>query len=136
MKKEIHFDVNSIIKIVIHDRKRSSYGWLPERQRTWFFGLIKRNKFQEAGYYPYKCYWEGSMTGDSWEASPSTRERLIEYGYQVEPDGIVWEKPYISISLKGDHSITKKFETFEDAKEYVEDIKEWSDIKFYILTNG
>jgi hypothetical protein len=134
--KELNFDVNSIIKIEIHDRTESSYEWLPAKQRTWFFGLLKRNSWQDEGWYPYGCYEGGSMTGDSWEATPSTKERLLEYGYQIDSDKTVWDRPHIDIHLKGGHSIRKKFETFEDAKEYVEDIKEWSDIKFYILTNG
>ena len=136
MMKELNFDVNSIIKIEIHDRTESSYEWLPAKQRTWFFGLLKRNSWQDEGWYPYGCYEGGSMTGDSWEATPSTKERLLEYGYQIDSDKTVWDRPHIDIHLKGGHSIRKKFETFEDAKEYVEDIKEWSDIKFYILTNG
>jgi hypothetical protein len=137
MKNELHFDVNSIIKIEIHDRTKTSYKWLPARQRTWFFGFLKRNSWQDEGWYPYGCYEEGSsMTGDSWEATPSSKERLIEYGYQVDPDKSVWDRPHIDIHLKNKHSIRKKFETFEDAKEYVEDIKEWSNIKFYIIVNG
>jgi hypothetical protein len=135
MEKELHFDVNSIIKIEIHDRTESSYEWLPARQRTWFFGLFKKNSWQSEGWYPRGCYEEGYM-GDYWEVKPSSKERLLENGYQVDPDKTVWNRPRIDIYLKGGHSIRKKFETFEDAKEYVEDIKEWSDIKFYIIVNG
>jgi hypothetical protein len=134
MGKEIHFDVNSIIKIEIYDRKKDSHKWLPARQRTWLFGLIKRNSWQSEGFYYYGCYEECYESG-CMESRPSSMEQMISYGYQIDENKTVWNKPYISILLKGGNSITKKFETIEDAKEYAEDIKEWSDIKFYIIIN-
>ncbi len=135
MKSEIHFDVNSIIKIEVHDRTKSSYKWLPARQRTWFFGLLKRDSWQDAGWYPYGCYEEGHYDY-SWEASPSSKEHLLEYGYQIDSDKTVWDRPHIDIHLKNKYSFRKKFDTFEQAKAYVEELKKESDVKFHIIING
>jgi hypothetical protein len=135
MEKELHFDVNSIIKIEIHDRTESSYEWLPARQRTWFFGLFKKNSWQSEGWYPQGCYEEGYM-GDYWEEKPSSKERLIDYGYQVDSDKSVWDRPCVNIYLKNKYSLGKKFDTFEQAKSYVEELKKESDIKFHVIVNG
>jgi hypothetical protein len=135
MKKETHFDVNSIVKIEIHDRTETSYKWLPARQRTWFFGLIKRDSWQPEGWYPYGSY-EGGYMGDSWEEKPSSKERLIDYGYQVDSDKSVWDRPCVNIYLKNKYSLGKKFDTFEQAKSYVEELKKESDIKFHVIVNG
>jgi|GEM_PF-5293749 len=135
MLKETHFDVNSIVKIEVHDRNKTSYTWLPARQRTWLFGLIKRDSWQDEGWYPYGCYEEGYM-GDSWEANPSTRESLLEYGYQIDDDKTVWYRPCINIHLKNKYSFGKKFDTFEQAKAYVEELKKESDVKFHVIVNG
>ena len=133
MAEEIHFDVNSISKIEVYDKTKSSYKWLPARQRTWMFGLFKRNSWQDEGWYPYGCYEEGSMTGDSWEASPSSKETLLEYGYKIDDDQTVWYRPCVNIYLRGKYSIIKRFETFEKAKAYVEELKKESSIKFNVI---
>jgi hypothetical protein len=135
MKSEIHFDVNSIVKIEINDRTKTSYTWLPARQRTCFFGLIKRDSWQDAGWYPYGCYEEGHY-GDSWEASPSSEISLLESGYQVDYDKTVWYRPCVNIYLKNKYSFGKKFDTFEQAKAYVEELKKESNVKFHIIING
>jgi len=134
MAKEIHFNVNSIIKIEIYGRKRTSHKWLPPRQRSWLFGLIKRNSWQSEGFYYHGSYYECYESG-CFEATPSSEEYLIKYGYQIDEDKTVWNRPYISIYLKDNNKAQKAFETIEDAKEYVEDIKEQSEVKFYVVIN-
>jgi hypothetical protein len=129
MKYEIHFDVNSIIRINILERREARYGWLPKKQKTFFFNLFKRNSFYPEGFYEdsdYFTYYDGGGIAYS-------EQDLIKYGYQVDPDKSVWEKPYISIIMKNKDSIQIKFESLEEARNYVKEIEEKSEIKFHVI---
>jgi len=130
MKYEIHFDVNSIIKINIIGRREATYGWLPEKQKTFFFGLFKRNSFYQEGFYDnsdYVNYFENDGIAYS-------EKDLIGFGYQVDPDKTVWKKPRIYIIMKNNNTIELEFETVEEARNYVEVIKSKSDIVFHVIT--
>ncbi len=129
---ETHFDVNAIVMIEIAGRRRSSYRWLPAKQKTWFFGLVKRNSWYSEGFY-HGGHYEYCCESGCWDALPSSEEWLMQVNCQVDPDKTVWEKPFLKITLKHDKSITESFETLEEAQEYVEEIKKESDIKFHVI---
>jgi hypothetical protein len=74
----------------------------------------------------YFTYYDGGGIAYS-------EQDLIKYGYQVDPDKSVWEKPYISIIMKNKDSIQIKFESLEEARNYVKEIEEKSEIKFHVI---
>jgi hypothetical protein len=129
MEYEIHFDINSIIRINILGRRETSYGWLPKKQKTFFFGLFKRNSFYSEGFYENSDY----LNFFDSDGIAYSENDLIGYGYQVDPDKSVWEKPYISIIMKNKDSIQIKFESLEEARNYVKEIEEKSEIKFHVI---
>ena len=129
-----HFDIDRILLIRIYPEKRSHYSWLPRRQRRWFFGLFKKNDWQEEGFYSSGCYYEGYM-GDNWEASPRTKIDLEKGGLLVKEDNTVWTKPSVTIYLEHEHSIYRSFETLEEAESWVEELKQTSTKVFEIVQN-
>jgi hypothetical protein len=132
MKTQIEFNINLISVIRIYDRSRDSYTWLPKKQKTRLFGLIKRNAWHDEGFYPYGCYREGYM-GDEWDATPVTREYLISNGYQVDEDNSVWRKPHVIVQLGPKESISRKFETYEDAKIWAYELRSRNSNQFEII---
>ena len=117
-----HFNVDRIIKIRVVDKQKDSYEWLPKKQKTWFFGLFKRKSWHSEGFYPYGDYEECYECG-CWDASASTKERLIEHGYIVDSQNVVWRKPYVTVYLESEYSVTQKFDTIEQANEWVDELK-------------
>jgi hypothetical protein len=122
MQNAEHFNVDRIIKIVVVDKQKDSYAWLPKKQKTWFFGLFKRKSWYSEGFYPSGCYDECYECG-CWEANASTKESLIKYGYIVDSQNIVWRKPYVTLYLESSYSVTQKFDTIEQANEWVDELK-------------
>lgn len=129
---EEHFDVSSIIGIEITDKRETSYRWLPKKQKTFFFGMWKRDAWHSEGFYDYGYYYEGYM-GDSWDATPYTKEDLIMNGYIVDENNVVWRKPYATVYLRNKYEVTTYFNTFEDSIEWCENLKLKSGKKFEIV---
>lgn len=114
---EQYFDINRIVKITLYDRRETSYKWLPKKQKTWFFGLFKLNKWHSSGFYSNGCYKECYESG-CWDATPSTSVDLLNSGYIIE-NKIVYSKPCVSIQLTDKCEVTKKFTNYKDAKSWV-----------------
>lgn len=127
-----HFDISRIIGIEVFDKRRTSYRWLPEKQKTAFFGLIKRNSWHSAGFYSNGCYEECYESG-CWDAHPETADSLIGQGYLVDHDETVWHKPFATVFLEADCKVTKKFNTLDEVNEWVEFLKTKSGKTFEIV---
>ena len=121
---ENHFDVSRIIGIKIIDKRLSRYEWLPEKQKTTFFGLIKRNSYHSEGYYYLECYESGH---------PSTRQQVIEQGYLIDSDNVVWHRPYVTVYLEHEYQVNKNFVTFEEALQWADELKATSGKTFEIV---
>lgn len=126
-----HINVDRIIGIRIYDERGAAYKWLPAKQKTTFFGLIKLNKWYSEGFYAYGCYEEGY--GDSsWDSSAYTESELIQRDYLVRGKD-VFHKPYVIVYLQDDISISKKFNTLHEAQSWVEQLKSKCKNQFEII---
>lgn len=132
------FDINRIIGVKIVDKQKTGHKWLPKKQKTAFFGLVKRNAWHSEGFYSGGHYQECYESG-CWDACPSSAESLISYGYLVEWDGpnhteqTVYSKPYVTVYLESDYQTTRNFEKIEDAQAWVEELKATSGKTFEIV---
>ena len=129
---EQHFDVSRIIGIKIIDKRKSSHKWLPEKRKTAFFGLIKRNAFYSEGYYSNGQYQECYESG-CWDACPTTRQFLLQSGYLIDSDNVVWNRPYVIVCLEYKGEVSKNFVTYEEALQWADELKATSGKTFEIV---
>lgn len=129
---EIHFDISRIAGIKIIEKRKSSYKWLPEKRKTAFFGLIKRNAYYSEGYYSSGHYQECYESG-CWDACPTTRQSLLQSGYLIDSDNVVWNRPYVIVCLEYKGEVSQNFVTFEEAIQWAEELKQKSDKTFEIV---
>jgi len=134
-KNQTHFDVSRIVKIEIFEKYSAYYKWLPRKQKTSFFGLIKLNKYYEEGFYMYGSYKNGSYDCE-WDQTPMTYDDLIQSGYLIDTDKKVWNRPRVIVYLEYKGDIFKTFNTFEEAWSWVNDLKSLSGKKFEIVHHG
>lgn len=130
-RTEEHFDVDRIIGIKVVDKRESSYAWLPKKQKTFFFGLIKRDSWYSEGFYSSGHYQECYESG-CYDASTYTKEDVLDKGYLVDENNVVWHKSYATVYLEDDHTVTKYFNTFSEAIEWCEMVKSTSGKTFEI----
>lgn len=128
---EQYFDIDRIVKITLYDKIKSSYKWLPEKQKTWFFGLFKRNQWYSSGFYSNGCYQECYESG-CWDATPSNPADLLNSGYLIE-DKVVYHKPSVSIQLTDKCEINKRFNNYQDAKQWVSKLMTKSQKSFEVI---
>ena len=129
---ENHFDVSRITGIKIIEKRKSSYKWLPEKRKTALFGLIKRNAYYSEGYYSHGHYQECYDSG-CWDAHPTTRQSLLQSGYLIDSDNVVWNRPYVIVCLEYKGEVSQNFVTFEEAIQWAEELKQKSGKTFEIV---
>jgi len=129
---EQHFDIARIIGAKIVDARQTSHRWLPAKQKTWFFGLFKRSSWHSEGFYSNGCYQECYESG-CWDATPSTKQQLEEQGYQVDGWNNVYNKPHVTIYLEHECQVTKSFDSYTEAQDWVEELKAISGKVFEIV---
>ena len=128
---EKHFDVDRIIGITMYGKRPASHKWLPAKQKTAFFGLIKRNAWHSEGFYSNGHYQECYESG-CYDALPSSAKSLREYGYLVEGDRVFF-KPVVDVSLESKCRVSKTFDTVEEARSWVNALKASSGKTFEII---
>ena len=122
---EYQFDVNRVIGIKIYKSEKSDWVWLPRKERpSRFFGLVKVPPFEE-GFYSYGDY----------EYVPRTKENLESYNFLVEEKKEVWKKCKVTVYLESEYSVGLSFNTDQEARKWVEDLKNESGKNFQIVTN-
>ena len=122
---EYQFDVNRVIGIKIYKSEKSDWVWLPRKERpSRFFGLVKVPPFEE-GFYSYGDY----------EYVPRTKENLESYNFLVKEKKEVWKKCKITVYLESEYSVGLSFNTDQEARKWVEDLKNESGKNFQIVTN-
>ncbi len=130
---EQHFDISRIIGIELRGITKTSHRWLPKKQKTFFFGLIKRNAWHAEGYYENGCYDECYESG-CWDATEYNAKELRDYGYIVdESTKTVYDKPHATIFMESDCKVYKKFDTEPEATEWVNALKKRSGKEFEIV---
>jgi len=135
MKREIHFDVSRIVGIEIFDKSPAHYKWLPRKQKTTFFGLIKLDKYHEEGFYMYGSYKNGSFDCE-WDQTPTTREDLIKSGYLIDNDTNVWNRPKVTVHLEHKQHAYQSFVTYEEACDWVDHLKSLNGKQFEIIKHN
>jgi len=126
-----HINVNRIVGIRIHDKTTTIYKWLPAKQKTTFFGLIKLNKWYPEGFYEYGWYIENySGIGGGYAF---TADQLSQRGYLIQ-DKDVFQKPYVKIYLQSDCTISKQFNSLQEAQVWVDQLKSKCKSEFEIIT--
>lgn len=136
--KQVGFNINSVIKIEVVGLTKTHHKWLPKKQKTWFFGLIKRDKWYDEGFYSYGCYQEGYMD-DVWDATPSTQKELESYGYIVDnkwpypENSVVYNKAYVRVYLESKREVHKSFNTNEAASAWAKYIMDSAKAPFEVI---
>jgi hypothetical protein len=123
---EYQFDVNRVIGIKIYESEKKDYVWLPQKERpSRFFGLIKVPPFKE-GFYP-----EGDYSG----YGPRTKEKLEEYKYLINEKKEVWKKCNVTVYLESEYSVSLSFNTDQEGRKWVDNLKYDSGKNFQIVIN-
>lgn len=118
-KIENHFDVNQIVYVTfVPERPSNYYKWNDSRPIKYFFGLIKTKKFTKAGW------------GDGYKIVD--KEYLINDGYKIVGKD-VYHKSKVHVYLTNKHRIDNTFESENDAKNWMEDLKITSGKTFEIV---
>lgn len=131
---EQHFDISRIIGIELRGITKTSHRWLPKKQKTFFFGLIKRNAWHAEGYYQNGCYEECYESG-CWDASEYTAEELRGYGYIVdESTETVYNKPQVTIFMESDCKVYRNFDSESEATEWISDLRRRSGKDFEVIS--
>jgi hypothetical protein len=131
---EKHFDVDRIVSIQVIEIRESSYQWLPRKQKTWFFGLFKRNSWHSEGYYSNGCYYEWSE-GSCYDAYANSAKELIDRDYLVdELTKTVYNKSRVTVYLEHEYAVTKDFDSNTEAYNWVSELREKSKKNFEVVT--
>lgn len=131
--KQVGFNINSVIKIEVVGLTKTHWKWLPKKQKTWFFDLIKRNKWYGEGFYAYGCYQEGH------NVTPLTKEDLTSYGYIVDDkwpypeNSVVYNKAYVRVYLESKREVQKSFNTKDEAMAWAKYIMNSAKAPFEII---
>lgn len=130
---EQHFDISRIIGIELSGITKTSYRWLPKKQKTFFFGLIKRNAWHAEGYYQNGCYEECYESG-CWDASEYTAGELRDRGYIVdESTSTVYHKAHVTVFLEGECKVSSSFDSESEATEWVSNLRRRSGKEFEVI---
>lgn len=132
MGAETQFSVKRIIGITIRDKYESHYKWLPKKQKTFFFGLFKRNSWHQEGFYSYGSYTECYESG-CWDSRPVNEEELRESGLIVDENKIVWRKPLVTVHLESKKEVNRYFDTIIGAKRWAEILRNKNGEHFEII---
>lgn len=127
-----HINLDRIIGIRIYDERGASYKWLPAKQKTTFFGLIKLNSWYSEGFYDGGCYEQEYYSTGRWDVYAYTAQELIENDYLVRGK-MVYCKSYVNVYLLDDIKISKKFNSLREAQEWVEQLKAKCKDEFEII---
>lgn len=144
---EIHFDVNLISKINFRASYCSDmYKWrgeelIPKYKKVLlFFKVGDGFEVKPAGFYEER----GGYYSDKIFYLHATEEYLKQYGYLIKEfgnhDGIsyrkeVWCRASVEVSLGYKSGIGKSFDTDQEAKDWIDKLKEMSGKTFEVITH-
>ena len=135
----IDFDVNLISKINFRPSyKASSYIWreeetVPKYKRFLLFFKIKDGvEIKPTGFYEERTHY---YYGDGKYYQHISEEYLMQYGYLIKGNE-VWNQASVEVSLGYKSSVCKRFDTDEEAKAWIEKLKELSNKTFETIGIG
>ena len=132
---EIHFDVNLISRITFTQvRKADRYLWRPEqvipkyRKRLLIFKVKDGVTIKPEGFYEERHF------------THITEEYLFMCGYQIRHSPIAnggkeaWHRASVEVRLIDKSEINRRFDTNEEALDWIEKLKTWSNKPFETIT--
>ena len=145
MSRIVDFDVNLISKINFRPSYRNdTYKWreeetIPKYKRFLLFFKVKGGfKVNPAGFYEERTH-HYDFDGDRKYYLHISEEYLIRYGYLIKEFGNhggvsyrkeVWNQAYVEVSLGYKSSIGRSFDTDQEAKDWINKLKEMSSKDF------
>ncbi len=138
---EINFDVNLIGKISFRPSYHNdTYKWrnetiTPNYKKFLWFKWRSGLKIEPEGFYELRSTYYGD---DYWSFVPE--DYLLRYGNMIKDMRIgggtqfkeVWVKSYVEINLGYKSTIGRSFETDQEAKEWIQKLKEQSGKTFEV----
>jgi hypothetical protein len=124
---ETYFRLNAITKITLFKRRPSDYVWKeaqPEVRK--FFGLIKV-KAKPAGWYSDEDDW--------YERTPRSTDHILGYSWYGfdQTKNEIYIKPQVEVRLMDKSEIGYRFNTDQEAMDWVDGIIAQSEHKFAVI---
>ena len=144
---EISFDVNLISKIYFRPSYCSDmYKWreeelIPKYKRFLLFFKVRDGvEVKPAGFYEERTH-HYDFDGDRKYYRHISEEYLIKCGYQIRHLPIanggkeVWSRAYVEVSLGYKSAIGNSFDTDQEAKDWIDKLKQMSGKTFEVITH-
>jgi len=134
----IDFDVNIITKITFSKSHLSSdYEWKSASVEPKYKKILWWKKqigviHTEAGFYVKKCVYYGNdfwVNLDEYFLSKHYIIKTISSASE-ELKKEIWTKPYVEVKFGHDQHVSRKFDSDDEAKEWVDKLKKMCDKKF------
>jgi hypothetical protein len=145
--REISFDVNLINQINFRPSYCSdTYKWREEEKTPkykrflLFFKVRDGVEVKPAGFYEERTH-HYDFDGDRKYYRHISEEYLIKCGYQIRHSPIanggkeVWSQAYVEVSLGYKSAIGNSFDTDQEAKDWIDKLKEMSGKTFEVITH-
>ena len=134
-KYETHFLIENIREIQLTKERSAGYIWIDEKieiiKKWYWFGLYKKEIKTEAGFYErgYEDYMPYMTHPEKY---------FLDMGFKVYPksertENCICNKAYVSISWKDGGSNGFNFESNDEAKAWIEQIKVKSGKEFEVM---
>jgi hypothetical protein len=131
-KYESHFLIENIREIQLTKERPAGYIWIDEKieiiKKWYWFGFYKKEIKTEAGFYEkgYEHY------------APHTEQYFLDMGYKIYPiseriENRICSKAYVTLSWKDGGSRGFNFESDDEAKAWIEQIKVKSGKTFEVI---
>jgi hypothetical protein len=124
---ELHFRLSGITRIKFHKRKPSKYYWVePIAEKRIFFGLIRVGRAYPAGWVDYEF---------DYRSYPRPTEEILDYPWYGfdEAKNEIYNKSEIEVRLIDRSEIVHRFNTDQEAIEWIDEIIEKSEHKFAVV---
>ena len=144
---EISFDVNLISKINFRPSYCSdTYKWREEEKTPkykrflLFFKVRDGVEVKPAGFYEERTH-HYDFDGDRKYYRHISEEYLIKCGYLIRHSPIanggkeVWSRAYVEVSLGYKSAIGNSFDTDQEAKDWIDKLKQMSGKTFEVITH-
>lgn len=131
-----YFELDKVESITLTCERESSYRWYPEipaKPKT-FLGI----RYGMTDLIP--AGWNDYIDEDGNEYRPWNRKQSAYFDdyqwYRIDENGIVYNKAHVTVYLSYKHSLGTRFESNEEAQEYVDSLIEDSDKGFHVIINN